>query len=292
MVAVIDEDADTNPPATEPVADMPDEPAPAPDVSDAGDAPISPPATAGAGDVDPSAETADPMESDPSVAVQPRWDSMSMAEKAAAIARYNKALENYRKQRELARLLQAEGDNADVVETYCDYLRERLREQKPDGPQPVAVASPKPPAAVDMSQVQLRKTGARQRSGRPGLQPRPRVARMLVGDVRPRQTATPPVGSVKAAMESWPSLPQVQFREPGREPAPVPVGRSNEVPGKVGETPESIEYRPGQEPVAVRESTDDPMATAPNKRHQRGRRQPDEEENRGAPEINLVVRAS
>ena len=223
VVAVIDEDADTTPPVTEPVAEMPDEPAPAPDISDAGDAPISPPATAGAGDVDRSAETTDPMESDPSVAVQSRWHSMSMAEKAAAIARYNEALENYRKQQELARLLQDEGDNADLLETYCGYLRERLREQNPDGPQIVALASPKPPAAVDMSQVQLRKTGAGQRSSRPGLQPRSRVARMLMGDVRPRQTATPPVGSVKEAMESWPSLPQVQFREPERELVPVPV---------------------------------------------------------------------
>ena len=289
VVAVIDEDADTTPSVTEPVADMPDEPAPAPDVSDAGDRPISPPATAGAGDVDPSAETADPMESDPSVGVQPRWDSMSMAEKAAAIARYNEALENYRKQQELARLLQDEGANADVVETYCGYLRQRLREQKPDGPQPVAVARPQPPAAVDMAQVQLRKTGARQRSGRPGLQPRSRVARMLTGDVQPRQTPTPPVGSVKAAMESWPSLPQVQFREPERELAPVPVGRSNEVTGKVGGMPESIEYRPGQEPVAPGESPDDPMVPTPNKRQRRRPRKPDEEENRGAPEINLVV---
>ena len=292
VVAVIDEDADTTPPVTKPVAEMPDDPAPAPDVSDAGDAPISPPATAGAGDVDTSAETTDPMESDPSVGVQPRWDSMSMAEKAAAIARYNEALENYRKQQELARLLQDEGANADVVETYCGYLRERLREQKPDGPQIGAFASPKPPAAVDMSQVQLRKTGARQRSGRPGLQPRSRVARMLMGDVQPRQTATPPVGSVKEAMEKWPSLPQVQFREPERALAPVPVGRSNEVTGKVGGMPESIEYRPGQEPVAPGESPDDPMVPTPNKRHRRGRRKPDEEENRGAPEINLVVRAT
>ena len=292
VVAVIDEDADTTPPVTEPVADRPDEPAPAPDISDAGDAPISPPATAGAGDVDPSAETADPMESDPSVAVQPRWDSMSMAEKAAAIARYNEALENYRKQQELSRLLMDEGANADVVETYCGYLRERLREQKPDGPQIGAFASPKPLAAVNMSQVQLRKTGARQRSGRPGLQPRSRVARLLMGDVQPRQTPTPPVGSVKEAMEKWPSLPQVQFREPERALAPVPVGRSNEVTGKVGGMPESIEYRPGQEPVALGESPDDSMATAPNKRHRRGRRKPDEEENRGAPEINLVVRGA
>ena len=292
VVAVIDEDADTTPAVTEPVADMPDEPAPAPDVSDAGDAPISPPATAGAGDVDRSAETAHPMESDPGVGVQPRWDSMSMAEKAAAIARYNEALENYRKQQELARLLQDEGANADVVETYCGYLRERLREQKPDGPQIVALASPKPPAAADMSQVQLRKTGARQRSGRPGLQPRSRVARMVVGDVQPRQTATPPVGSVKEAMESWPSLPQVQFREPEPELVPVPVRPSNEVTGKVGGMPESIEYRPGQEPVALGESADDPLATTPNKRHRRGRRKPDEEENRGAPEINLVVRGA
>ena len=214
-----------------------------------------------------------------------------MAERAAAIARYNEALENYRKQQELARLLQREGDNADVVETYCGYLRERLGEQNPDGPQIVALASPKPPAAVDMSQVQLRKTGARQRSSRPGLQPRSRVARLLTGDVQPRQTATPPVGSVKEAMVSWPSPPQVQFREPVQELAPVPVGRSNEVPGEVGETPESIKYRPGQAPVSLEESPDDPMVVARNKRHRRGRRKPDEEENRGAPEINLVVRA-
>ena len=79
VVAVIDEDADTTPPVTEPVADMPDEPAPSPDMSDTGDATISPPATAGADDVDRSDETTDPMESDPSVAVQSRWDSMSMA---------------------------------------------------------------------------------------------------------------------------------------------------------------------------------------------------------------------
>ena len=291
VVAVIDEDADTTPPVTEPVADMPDEPAPAPDISDAGDAPISPPATAVAGDVDRSVETRDPIVSDPSVAVQSRWDSMSMAEKAAAIARYNEALENYRKQQELARLLQDEDDNADVLETYCGYLRERLREQNPDGPQIVALASPKPPPAVDMSQEQVRKTGARQRSNRPGLQPRSRVARTLMGDVRPRQTATPPVGSVKEAMERWPGLPQVQFREPARELAPVPVGRSNEVPGKVGGTPESIEYRSGQAPVALTESPDDSMLGALNKRHRRGRRKPDEEENRGTPEINLVVRA-
>ena len=263
VVAVIDEDADTTPPVTEPVADMPDEPAPAPDMSDAGDAPISPPATAGAGDVDRSAETTDPMESDPSVAMQSHWDSMSMAEKAAAIARYNEALENYRKQQELTRLLQDEDDNADVLETYCGYLRERLREQNPDGPQIVALASPKPPAAVDMSQVQLRKTGAGQRSSRPGLQPRSRVARMLTGDVRPRQTAIPPVESVKEAMERWPSLPQVQFREPAPELVPVPVGRSNEVPDEVGETPEPIEYRPGQAPVALGESPDDPMVVTP-----------------------------
>ena len=92
-------------------------------------------------------------------------------------------------------------------------------------------------------------------------------------------------------MESWPSLPQVQFREPEPELVPVPVGRSNEVPGKVGETPESIEYRPGQAPVAVGESSDDPMVVTPKKRHRRGRRKPNEEENRGSPEINLVVRA-
>ena len=291
VVAVIDEDADTTPPATEPVADMPDEPAPAPDISDAGDAPIGPPAPAGSGDVNRSAETTDPMESDPSVAVQSRWDSMSMAEKAAAIARYNEALENYRKQQELARLLQDEDDNADVLETYCGYLRERLREQNPDGPQIVALASPKPPAAVDMLQVQLRKTGAGQRSSRPGLEPRSRVARMLMGDVRPRQTATPPVGSVKEAMVSWPSPPQVQFREPVQELAPVPVGRSNEVQGKTAEMPEPIKYRPGQAPVALGESSDDPMVVTPKKRHRRGRRNPNEEENRGAPEINLVVRA-
>ena len=291
VVAVIDEDADTTPPVTEPVADMPDEPAPASDISDAGDRPISPPATAGAGDVDRSAETTDPIGSDPSVAVQSRWHSMSMPEKAAAIARYNEALENFRKQQELARLLQDEGDNADVLGTYCGYLRERLQEQNPDGPQMVALASPKPPAAVDMSQVQLRKTGAGQRSSRPGLQPRSCVARMLTGDVRPRQTATPPVGSVKEAMERWPSLPQVQLREPARELVPVPVGRSNEVPDEVGETPEPIEYRPGQAPVALGESPDDPMVVTPKKRHRRGRRKPDEEENRGSPEINLVVRA-
>ena len=194
VVAVIDEDADTTPPTTEPVADIPDEPAPAPDISDVGDAPISPPATAGVGDVDTSGETTDPMESDSRVAVQPRWDSMSMAEKAAAIARYNEALENYRKQQELARLLQREGDNADVVETYCDYLRERLREQNPDGPQLVAVARAKPPAATDVSQVQLRQVGARQRSSRPGLQPRSRVARMLMGNVQPRQKPDPAGG--------------------------------------------------------------------------------------------------
>ena len=222
------------------------------------------------------------MESDSSVAVQPRWDSMSMAEKAAAIARYNEALEIYRKQQELARLLQREGDNADVVETYCDYLRERLREQNPDGPQPVVVARPKPSAAVDMSQVQLRKTAARRRSSRPGLEPRSRVARMLMGDVQPRQTPTPQAGSVKEAMGSWPSLPQIAPLEPGRELVPVPVRRGNEG------MPESIEYRPGQEPVAM---PDDPMVSSGNKRKRRGRRNPEEEENRGAPEINLVVRA-
>ena len=212
VVAIIDENADTTPPATEPVADMLDEPAPTPDVSDVEDAPNSPPATAGVGAVDRSAETTDPMESDPSVEVQPRWNSMSMAEKAAAIARYNEALETYRKQQELARLLQREGDNADVVETYCDYLRERLREQNPDGPQIVALDSPKPPAAVDMSQVQLRKTGARQRSSRPGLQPRSRGAQMLMGDVRPRQTATPAcgLGQRGEGEMAWPSSSAIQ----------------------------------------------------------------------------------
>ena len=284
VVAVIDEDADTTPPVTEPVADMPDESAPAPDISDAGDAPISPPSLTG--NVDTSAETTEPMESDPSVEVQPRWDSMSMAEKAAAIARYNEALENYRKQQELARLLQDEGGNADVVEAYCDYLRDRIREQKTGGPQSVAVARPKSPPAVDVSQVQLRKTTARSRSIRPGLQPRSRVARLVMGDVAPRQTPAPPVASVKEAMGRWPSLPQIAPLEPERELLPVAVRRGNE------EMPESIEYRPGQEPVALGELPDHPMVVVANKRNRRGRRKPDEEENRATPQINLVVRAT
>ena len=263
---------------------MPDEPAPAPDISDAGDALISPPSATG--DVDTSAETTDPRESGPSVEVQPRWDSMSMAEKAAAVARYNEALENYRKQQELARLVNRDGDNADVVETYCDYLRERLGAQKPDALQPVAFARPKSPPAVDVSQVQLRKTTARSRSSRPGLQPRSRVARLLMGDIQPRQTPAPPVASVKEAMGRWPSLPQIAPLEPERELVPVSVRRGNEG------MPDPIEYRPGQEPVALGELPDDAMVAAANKRNRRGRRKPDEEENRGAPQINLVVRAT
>ena len=254
VVAVIDGDADTTPAVTEPIADMPDQPAPAPDISGVGDTPISPPAVAG--DVDTSAETTDPVESGPSVEIAPRWDSMSMAEKAAAITRYNDALQNYRTQQALARLVNRDGDNADVVETYCDYLRERLGAQKPDAPQPVAVASPMPPA-LDMSQVQMRTPAARRTSSRAGLQPRSRVARMLMGeDVRPRPKATGPAGPVNEGM------------------------------------PDPIEYRPGQEPVALAEIPDDSMESMSNKRRRRGRRKPDEEDNRGAPQINLVVRAT
>ena len=107
---------------------------------------------------------------------------------------------------------------------------------------------------------------------------------MLMGDVQPRQKPAPPVGTVKEAMGSWPSLPQIAPLEPDREllPVPVPVGRGNK------DMPEPIEYRPGQEPVAM---PDDPMVSSGNKRKRRGRRNPEEEENRGAPEINLVVSA-
>ena len=90
------------------------------------------------------------------------------------------------------------------------------------------------------------------------------------------------MGSVNEAMGRWPSLPRIEPLEPERELVPVPVRRGN-----VGMS-EPIEYRPGQEPVAM---PDDPMVSSANKRRRRGSRNPEEEENRGAPEINLVVRS-
>ena len=212
--------------------------------------------------------TADAPDTTTTVDVQPRWEQMTQAEKQAAIDRYNKALEAYRLTLELAQMVQREDDAGDLVELYCDYLRERLGE-----PQVISAQRTTPAILVEMRE--------------------------------PYSDSTQTVALSSPATSGAEAYRQVEFRPEATmtngqlrrveitplEPAPVAAGRVSEVPGKTAETPEPIEYRPGQAPVALGESPDDPMVVTPKKRHRRGRRKPDEEENRGSPEINLVVRA-
>ena len=212
--------------------------------------------------------TADAPDTTTAVNAKPRWEQMTQAEKQAAIDRYNKALEAYRLTLELAQMVQREDDAGDLVELYCDYLRERLgesqvisaqrttpaisvemREPYSDPTQTVALSSPAANGAEAHRQVEFRPAAAMTRGKLHGIEITP------------------------------------------LEPEPVAAGRVSEAPGKTAATPAPIEYRPGQAPVALGESPDDPMVAQSKKRHRRGRRKPDEEEHRGAPEINLVVRA-
>ena len=223
------------------------------------------------------------VEPDPQVETTRRWDDLTRAEKQAAIDRYNEALERYRDAQEVAQRISAEGDAKDQVEIYCDYLRERIREQKPGGPQPVAVASRQPPPALDVSQVQLRNSPATRRSSRPGLEPRSRGARALLGDVQPRQATARPAGSAKdARIEAKPT------QKAAAAAAAVGVAAREDAAIPTPTAPETIDYREGMEPdIAQQLAPDEDLISGKNRR--KGRRRNDDDVRGATPEVNLVM---
>ena len=223
------------------------------------------------------------VEPDPQVETTRRWDDLTRSEKQAAIDRYNEALERYREAQEVAQRIGVEGDAKDQVEIYCDYLRERIREQKPGGPPPVAVASRQPPPALDVSQVQLRNSPATRRSSRPGLEPRSRVARALMGDVQPRQATARSAGSVKDA--------RIEAKAPQKATAAAAAvgvaAREDVAPAHLTAPPE-IDYREGMDPdIALQLAEDEDLISGKNRR--KGKRRNDDDERGATPEVNLVM---
>ena len=276
VIAVIGEDGPSTGPdlvtAEPPPADTVSPPPTAPDAL--------PPAVT---DDAPTPGVSTDVEPDAQVETTRRWEDLTRAEKQAAIDRYNEALERYREAQEVAQRIGAKGDAKDQVAIYCDYLRERIREQKPGGPPPVAVASRQPPPALDVSQVQLRNSPATRRSSRPGLEPRSRVARALMGDVQPRQATARSAGSVKDA--------RIEAKAPQKATAAAAAvgvaAREDVAPAHLTAPPE-IDYREGMDPdIALQLAEDEDLISGKNRR--KGKRRNDDDERGATPEVNLVM---